>query len=584
MFLKTWWGKIGVAAFAVHQYDTHFRYARFNRNVRSVGAAVATLVDYKIVLARKPESLEDLHERVAKRWYDVCCTNAGLYIKLGQQIATMNFVLPPAYQKYFSTLNDQAPSVDYATVSRIISEEFNGKKPEELFKTFDKEPIASASIAQVHKATLHDGTRVAVKVQKPEIQVQLGWDLACFRLLAFSFEKIFDMPMYWMVDTVDEAVRLEGDFRVEGVNAELCAQDVTSACLRAQSHVGAKHEAGADDGVDEGVKISDSEGLRKHGFRPEQVAKMMVDLFAHQIFISGFVHADPHPGNIFVRPLQANPSKPELVLLDHGSYLSSSEEFRVQLCDFWTAMVLMDTGRVEAICTEWGVRDAQLFASLQLLKPYAPEKNIVHLETTSRAQVLQMQLAAYERAKAMLEDSEALPRELIMLGRNLNIVRANNKALGSPVNRINIMARYAAEGAGCERMDETAATQERRQWFARRIAHMPPPSDGISREIQIRRRRTQPVSNDAHESSVVFGVGMPGVGRGKVRRLWFESQLFLLSWIYYSTQLWRSFSAMLLGKEVGGFEDLLEASVAKTVESQLGFKLKFDDGVEKCFG
>eukprot|EP00961_Rhodomonas_salina_P145373 1956407-Rhodomonas_salina.1 len=94
----TWWGKIGVAAFAVHQYDTHFRYARFNRNVRSVGAAVATLVDYKIVLARKPESLEDLHERVAKRWYDVCCTNAGLYIKLGQQIATMNFVLPPAYQ------------------------------------------------------------------------------------------------------------------------------------------------------------------------------------------------------------------------------------------------------------------------------------------------------------------------------------------------------------------------------------------------------------------------------------------------------------------------------------------------------
>jgi hypothetical protein len=99
----------------------------------------------------------------------VCCKNAGLYIKLGQQIATMNHVLPAPYLKYFSQLNDQAPSVDYATVSQIVSEEFGVASPDQVFDDFETTPIASASIAQVHRARMKDGRNVAVKVQKPEV-------------------------------------------------------------------------------------------------------------------------------------------------------------------------------------------------------------------------------------------------------------------------------------------------------------------------------------------------------------------------------------------------------------------------------
>ena len=170
--------------------------------------------------------LDELHERVAKRWYDVCCTNAGLYIKIGQQIATMNHVLPAPYLKYFSTLHDQAPSVDFATVERIVRSEFEGKGPHELFVDFETEPVAAASIAQVHRASLPDGTKVAVKVQKPEIQHQMPWDLLCFRLLVFGFEKAFDLPMYFCVDGLCEAVRQEADFRTEAKNAQLARRDL----------------------------------------------------------------------------------------------------------------------------------------------------------------------------------------------------------------------------------------------------------------------------------------------------------------------------------------------------------------------
>jgi hypothetical protein len=107
------------------------------RNLRSVWAAVETLYDYKVgmicprmhlwrrnsliatlaqVTLARTKNLDELHERVAKRWYDVCCTNAGLYIKIGQQVATMNHILPPPFLKHFATMNDQAPSVDMSVV------------------------------------------------------------------------------------------------------------------------------------------------------------------------------------------------------------------------------------------------------------------------------------------------------------------------------------------------------------------------------------------------------------------------------------------------------------------------------------
>jgi aarF domain-containing kinase len=90
---------------------------------------------------------------------------------------------------------------------------------------FSEEPVASASIAQVHRAVLADGTAVAVKVQKPAIADQMTFDLACYKMLVWAFERIFDLPLYWTVDFIAESVRREADFRLEAHNSDTAAAD-----------------------------------------------------------------------------------------------------------------------------------------------------------------------------------------------------------------------------------------------------------------------------------------------------------------------------------------------------------------------
>lgn len=119
-------------------------------------------VDYKLNFnAENASEIDALHERAAKRILTLCQENGGLYIKIGQQIASINHVLPPKWSQTFRVLYDDAPAVEYEAYLPLFMKHF-GKSPEEVFATFDRIPAASASIAQVHRATLKSGEAVAV--------------------------------------------------------------------------------------------------------------------------------------------------------------------------------------------------------------------------------------------------------------------------------------------------------------------------------------------------------------------------------------------------------------------------------------
>lgn len=141
------------------------------------------LGDFKLNFSEKStaEEIEALHSRVAARLNYVCTKNAGLFIKLGQSIGIQATILPKAYREAFANIFDAAPRVTYPEVETVFKQEFGGKKPRDLFEEFDEIPIASASIAQVHRAKLRmeDGSlrEVAVKVQKPAIRKQLELDM-----------------------------------------------------------------------------------------------------------------------------------------------------------------------------------------------------------------------------------------------------------------------------------------------------------------------------------------------------------------------------------------------------------------------
>jgi aarF domain-containing kinase len=174
----------------------------------------------------------------------------------------------------------------------------------------------------------------------------------------------------------------------------------------------------------------------------------MVDLFSAQMFLWGWLHCDPHPGNWFIRRLPSG--KPELVLLDHGLYVHLEPKFRHEYARFWKCLLTFDNACLAAIAHGWGVNNADLFASATLLRPYrggdlSTSKALEGLGKKEKAQrQYEMQQAMRKAARELLGDETKWPRELFFISRNLRIVQANNQFLGSPVNRIKITGTWAS--------------------------------------------------------------------------------------------------------------------------------------------
>jgi aarF domain-containing kinase len=257
----------------------------------------------------------------------------------------------------------------------------------------------------------------------------------------------------------------------------------------------------------------------------------IVSAFSYQIFATGFVHADPHPGNIIIRK-SPKTGKTQVCLLDHGLYVTEDEGFRREYCQFWKALFTMDQPVLQSLATKWGIADVNLFASATLQRPYNPKK-AVHLgsQTVTMKDVYEMQTVSKERVKKLLTDTEKIPRELIFLGRNLNLVRSYNKFLGSPVNRVNIMARWAVRD---DRFDDI---------------------DGIS---------------------TLTGTKLPAITRlkqftvTKFRYWWFQAQLLLISMTFHVTRAIQIVGELLTRTRWSGFEDVLEQQMINQVREKTG--------------
>ena len=173
--------------------DKKYYASALTRSARTFGLGLVVALDYKINFRPHPPlaaSIPALHARNAERFAGLLGTNGGLYLKIGQAIAMQSAVLPPEFQKMFAKMFDDAPQNSWEDVERVIREDF-GKSPEEVFGVsfsgdsekgvMERTARASASVAQVHWARLPSGEEVAIKVQKREIDQQVGWDLWAFK-------------------------------------------------------------------------------------------------------------------------------------------------------------------------------------------------------------------------------------------------------------------------------------------------------------------------------------------------------------------------------------------------------------------
>ena len=298
--------------------------------------------------------LHATHIRNARRIERTISELQGLFIKVGQLISIMTNFLPEEFRRQLEGLQDKVPPRPYPDIEARVREEL-GAPPDELFATLERRPVASASIGQVHKATLHSGEAVAVKVQYPDIDQLVRSDLKTLRRI-FSIVQWF-VP-YEGLDDVYREIRAivlsELDFRDEADHGDRIAAnfpdrgDVAFPRVvrdRSTERVLTTH-------FEPGVKISDMAGIKQLGLDRSALARQVVEIYCQQIFTDGCYHADPHPGNLLVRP--AADGSAQIVFLDFGAVATISPQFRQGIIELVQGGLTRDTRRIVRAMRQMG--------------------------------------------------------------------------------------------------------------------------------------------------------------------------------------------------------------------------------------
>jgi len=270
------------------------------------------------------------------------------YIKMGQILSTRPDLVPVDFIKELSFLQDKVPSFSFADVRQIIKKE-TGQSIEELFDPFDPEPLASASIGQVHHACLKNGEEVAVKIQRPGIHKIVEVDLEIMLHLATLAERhIEEIAFHRPVKIVEEfarSIEKEMDYTLEATSMERVArsflQDQTVYIPKVYREITTERVLTTE--FVDGVKVSMLEDLDQNGYDRKLITRRGADILLTQIFEHGFFHADPHPGNLFV--LADN----VICLLDFGMMGTVDRATREAFVDLVDAVVRRDEARTTRV-------------------------------------------------------------------------------------------------------------------------------------------------------------------------------------------------------------------------------------------
>ncbi|XP_055611727.1 uncharacterized aarF domain-containing protein kinase 5 [Uranotaenia lowii] len=449
-------GGLGIGAVAydriVNDFENVDSAIRF---LRSSKIGISISLDYSWTLWGKHESEKDyqeilsqVHQRSADKILEGCLANGGLYIKLGQGVAALNHILPKEYIQTLRQLEDKCLVRKPDEVRKLFENDFN-KSPEQMFRHFDYEPIAAASLAQVFRGTTQEGQKVAIKVQYADLRKRFNGDL---RTILFLQDLVAIMHKNynfgWIIRDLQNTLREELDFEHEGRNSERCAKDMKqfkNVYVPKVLWDYTNKRVLTTEFID-GCKISDLDELRRQKVNLTQLDSQLFRAFAKQIFKTGFVHADPHPGNIFVRR-DPSTNQPQLVLLDHGLYGNLSIEVRQNLAHFWEAIVLKDYAGMQKYSQALNVEDYKTFAEILLQRPL--ELKGSRLSTRlSDADLAYMTKQAKEHFDKVMTTLRSMPRNIIFVIRNLNTIRSIARDHGDPVDRPKVMARGAIAALG----------------------------------------------------------------------------------------------------------------------------------------
>ncbi len=288
-------------------------------------------------LLYKYDSNLDLDETAPERLRKVFEELGPTFVKLGQMLSTRPDLVGEKMAEEFTKLQDDTQPFDFETVKIIVESEL-GKPLNEVFQTFEEEKLAAASIGQVHRAVLPDGTLVAVKVQRPGIQDTVDKDLVIMHHLADLINKrvpslrVFNVPE--IVEEFDKSIHKEMDYELEarntlnfqanfaddeGIHAPLILPEYSTSLVLTMEFI-------------QGTKMSDVLESPE-GFDTKLLAERVAKSYFQQILMDGFFHADPHPGNLYV--LEDN----VLCYIDFGMMGHIDHEFMQNLGELFIQVI-----------------------------------------------------------------------------------------------------------------------------------------------------------------------------------------------------------------------------------------------------
>jgi predicted unusual protein kinase regulating ubiquinone biosynthesis (AarF/ABC1/UbiB family) len=321
-------------------------------------ATLRVLASYLALRLRRPLLAPDVYEqRVlechrinARRVERTILELGGLFIKVGQLISILANFLPEEFRRELEGLQDQLPARPVEQIVERIETEF-GRGPHELFAWWSPEPIASASLAQVHEARLHDGRRVAIKVQHADIDEIVQLDLTAIRRIlriVQFFTRVRGLESYH--SEIRAMILEELDFRQEAEHIGVIAshfEDDPMVDFPAVVPELSTERVLTTELVD-GTKVTDLTQLERRGIDRSALAQRILTAYCQMIFVDGVYHADPHPGNILVR------SDGGVVFVDFGAVGELSPQMKEGIPQFLEGVIKRDAPKITSAMRRMG--------------------------------------------------------------------------------------------------------------------------------------------------------------------------------------------------------------------------------------